>query len=190
MKYIKIPPATIYRLSRYSRKLGLLSREGLEVVSSEKLAAECGVNSAQLRKDLAYFGGFGVRGVGYYTGHLLQHIKNILGLEREWRLGLFGVGNLGQALLHYPNFINHGYRFVAAFDVDPGKIGQTLGAGLEISDLKDITEVVSREPFEIGVITIPAGRAQQVVELAIEAGGKRGFKLCPRYPPGTWRYCR
>lgn len=179
MKYIKIPPATIYRLSRYSRKLSLLSREGLEVVSSEKLAAECGVNSAQLRKDLAYFGEFGVRGVGYYTGHLLQHIKNILGLEKEWRLGLFGVGNLGQALLHYPNFINQGYRFVAAFDVDPGKIGQRLVSGLEISDMKDITEVVSREPFGIGIITTPAGRAQQVVELAIEAGVKGILNFAP-----------
>ncbi|MEW6328093.1 MAG: redox-sensing transcriptional repressor Rex [Thermodesulfobacteriota bacterium] len=179
MKYIKIPPATINRLSIYSRKLGVLIQEGLDVVSSEKLANECGVNSAQLRKDLAYFGEFGVRGVGYYTETLLQHIKKILGLEKEWRLGLFGVGNLGQALLHYPNFVKQGYRFVAAFDVDPAKIGQTIGSGLPISHVKDVAEVINREPFEIGVITTPADQAKRVADLAIRAGVKGLLNFAP-----------
>ncbi len=179
MKYIKIPPAAIHRLSIYSRKLDGFLREGQDIVSSKKLATACGVNSAQLRKDLAYFGEFGVRGVGYHTEHLSKHIKKILGLEKEWRLGLFGVGNLGQALLRYPNFITRGYRFVAAFDVAPAKIRQELESGLTISDVKDIMEVMSKDPFEIGVITTPADQAQRVALLAIAAGVRGLLNFAP-----------
>lgn len=179
MKYIKIPPATIYRLSLYSRKLDALLQEGLEIVSSKELAKACGVNSAQLRKDLAYFGEFGVRGVGYYIKHLLEHIRKILGLVKDWRLGLFGVGNLGQALLRYPNFIKQGYHFVAAFDIDPAKTGQTLAPGLTVSHIKNIVKVINREPFEIGVITTPADQAQAVADLAIAAGIKGLLNFAP-----------
>lgn len=180
MKYTKIPPATIYRLSVYSRKLASLLEEGSDIISSKKLAQVCGVNSAQLRKDLAYFGEFGVRGVGYYTQNLLQNIKQILGLEKDWLLGLFGVGNLGQALLRYPNFIKQGYRFVAAFDVDPIKTGKVFGrSGPVVSNLADLQQVINREPFQIAVIATPADQAQQVADLAIEAGVKGILNFAP-----------
>ncbi len=179
MKYIKIPPATIHRLSIYSRKVNFLVQDGLDVVSSERLAAECGVNSAQLRKDLAYFGEFGVRGVGYYTRSLAQHIRKILGLEQEWRLGLFGVGNLGRALLHYPNFANRGYRFVAAFDVDPGKIGTCFGSGPVVANLEDLSSVIKQSPFEMAVVTTPADQAQQVANLVVKAGIKGILNFAP-----------
>ena len=113
MKFSKIPAATITRLSLYSRNLEELEREDVKVVSSEKLAERCGVNSAQIRKDLAYFGEFGVRGVGYYVRDLLFEIKKILGLNKDWNLGLVGIGNLGSALIAHENFARQGYRFVA-----------------------------------------------------------------------------
>lgn len=179
MKYAKIPPATINRLSIYSRKVSSLCERELGVISSEKLASACGVNAAQLRKDLAYFGEFGVRGVGYYTAELLKNIKQILGCDREWRLGLFGVGNLGQALFRFPNFLKQGYRFVAAFDSSPLKIGQPLGAELTISDVKETAEVVRRQLVEIAIITTPADEAQEVADLVIAAGVKGMLNFAP-----------
>lgn len=177
MKYIKIPPATINRLSTYSRRLANLCDEGLSVVSSERLAAECGVNSAQLRKDLAYFGEFGVRGVGYNTQSLRQNITRILGLDREWRLALFGVGNLGKALLHYANFVKQGYRFVAAFDNDPKKVGTVQEHGITIAHIDDLANV--GVPFDIAVITTPADQAQQVADLAMRHGVKGILNFAP-----------
>jgi hypothetical protein len=121
MKFAKIPMATINRLSIYLRNLDELMINDVEVISSERLAKQCGVNPAQIRKDLAYFGEFGVRGVGYRVKDLYSQIQEILGLNRPWNMALFGVGNLGSALIRHANFLKHGYRFVAAFDVDPEK---------------------------------------------------------------------
>jgi redox-sensing transcriptional repressor len=105
---VKIPSIAITRMSVYARKLELLDQKGVEVVSSVRLADICGINPAQIRKDLAYFGQFGVRGVGYYVKELLSEIGKILGLDKEWRLCLVGVGNLGLALLRHARFANHG----------------------------------------------------------------------------------
>ena len=132
MKFAKIPMATINRLSIYLRNLDELLANDIDVISSEKLAKQCGVNPAQIRKDLAYFGEFGVRGVGYRVEDLNSHIKEILGLNRKWNMALFGVGNLGSALIRHANFLKHGYRFVAAFDVDSAKVGKKLPNGLVI----------------------------------------------------------
>ena len=126
MKFAKIPMATINRLSIYLRNLDELMVNDVEVISSERLAKQCGVNPAQIRKDLAYFGEFGVRGVGYRVKDLYSQIQEILGLNRPWNMALFGVGNLGSALIRHANFLKHGYKFVAAFDVDPEKIDKTL----------------------------------------------------------------
>jgi redox-sensing transcriptional repressor len=114
LKFPKIPTATITRLSRYSRVLEGLAEKDISVISSEKLAQYCKVNSAQIRKDLAYFGEFGVRGVGYVVKELLFEIKKILGLNKIWHLGIIGMGNLGCALIAHSNFPRQGYHFVAA----------------------------------------------------------------------------
>lgn len=179
MKFTKIPLATITRLSLYSRNLESLTREGVSVVSSEKLADRCGVNSAQIRKDLAYFGEFGVRGVGYYVRDLLFEIKRILGLNKSWNLALIGVGNLGTALITHSNFAQHGYQFVAAFDVDPQKVGQTLANGLIISHFNTITEAKERLNIEIGVITTPASTAQEVADRLLEVNIKAILNFAP-----------
>ncbi len=170
MKFAKIPMATISRLSIYTRTLQELLEEEVDVISSERLAKQCAVNPAQIRKDLAYFGEFGVRGVGYRVADLLNQIKEILGLNRSWNLGMVGIGNLGSALIRHANFIRHGYLFKAAFDVDPQKVGRRLPNGLLISHLEEIDEVVRERDVNIGVITTPSSAAQSVANQLVLAG--------------------
>jgi len=118
MKFSKIPTATITRLSIYSRYLEALAQEGVKIIASDKLAQKCGINPAQIRKDLAYFGEFGIRGVGYFVKELLFEIRRILGLNKIWKMALVGIGTLGSALLANRNFIRQGSEFVGVFDVD------------------------------------------------------------------------
>jgi redox-sensing transcriptional repressor len=179
MKFSKIPAATITRLSLYSRNLEELVKEDVKVISSEKLAERCGVNSAQIRKDLAYFGEFGVRGVGYFVRDLLFEIKKILGLNKEWNMGLVGIGNLGSALIAHENFVRQGYRFVAVFDIDPHKIGKKLPNGLLIEHIDRIPEVSSQAGIEIGVVSTPPSRAQDVVNRFIQANVKAILNFAP-----------
>jgi redox-sensing transcriptional repressor len=170
MKFAKIPMATINRLSIYTRTLEELLEEEVDVISSERLAKQCAVNPAQIRKDLAYFGEFGVRGVGYRVTDLLSQIKEILGLNRPWNLGMVGVGNLGSALIRHANFIRHGYVFMAAFDVDPQKVGRRLPNGLVIRHLDEVDEVVKERDVHVGVITTPSSAAQSVANQLVLAG--------------------
>ncbi len=170
MKFAKIPMATISRLSIYSRTLQELMEEEVDVISSERLAKQCAVNPAQIRKDLAYFGEFGVRGVGYRIGDLLNQIKEILGLNRPWNLGMVGVGNLGSALIRHTNFIRHGYVFTAAFDVDPQKVGRRLPNGIVIKHLEEVDEIVKEREVHVGVITTPSSAAQSVANQLVLAG--------------------
>ena len=170
MKYAKIPMATINRLSIYLRNLDELMVNDVEVISSERLAKQCGVNPAQIRKDLAYFGEFGVRGVGYRVKDLYSQIQEILGLNRPWNMALFGVGNLGSALMRHANFLKHGYKFVAAFDVDPEKIDKTLPNGLVIEHVDRFEEVVNERNVEMGIIAVPPASAQSVANQLILAG--------------------
>src|SRR4030066_791781 len=129
MKFSKIPTAPLTRLSIYSRYLEALAQEGVKIIASDKLAQKCGINPAQIRKDLAYFGEFGIRGVGYFVKELLFEIKRILGLNKTWKMALVGIGNLGLALVAHENFVRQGYEFVAVFDVDPAKGGRGLPRG-------------------------------------------------------------
>jgi redox-sensing transcriptional repressor len=168
VKFSKIPTATITRLSRYSRALEELEAQDVKVISSEKLAQYCEVNSAQIRKDLAYFGEFGVRGVGYVVKELLFEIKKILGLNKVWNLGIIGMGNLGCALVGHTNFAKQGYHFVAAFDIDPLKVGKDCPHGFQISPMQDLKRVALERNIEIAVITTPPNRAQEVVNQVVE----------------------
>ncbi|MBW1980868.1 MAG: redox-sensing transcriptional repressor Rex [Deltaproteobacteria bacterium] len=170
MKFAKIPMATINRLSIYLRNLDELMANDIDVISSERLAKQCGVNPAQIRKDLAYFGEFGVRGVGYRVVDLFAEIKEILGLNRQWNMALFGVGNLGSALIRHGNFLKHGYRFVAAFDVDPKKVGKKLPGGLVVEHVDRFEDIVKERNVEIGIIAVPPTSAQSVANQLILAG--------------------
>lgn len=179
MKFSKIPAATITRLSIYSRYLEALAQEGVKIIASDKLAEKCGVNPAQIRKDLAYFGEFGIRGVGYFVKELLFEIKRILGLNKIWKMALVGIGNLGSALLAHQNFIRQGYEFAAVFDVDPAKVGRRLPSGQVIHHLDELGQVVKEQDIEIGVIATPADRAQDVAQRLIDSGVKAILNFAP-----------
>ena len=173
LKYQKIPEATIRRLSRYSRCLEEMERAGEGVVSSAQLANLCMVNAAQVRKDLAYFGEFGIRGVGYYVKDLLSNIKKILGSNKEWKMAVVGIGNLGSALLSYKDFLKQNYKIVAAFDIDPpkviGRVSEKLGKPVDVLHVNRLKEVAKERKIEIGLITTPPTEAQGVADLLVEA---------------------
>lgn len=165
----KIPKATITRLSLYYRQLELLEFDGYRMVSSDKLAWLCEVNPAQVRKDLGYFGEFGVRGVGYDVRDLKHQIMRILAVNREWNMGIAGIGNLGSALLQHQNFSARGFNFVAAFDTDTAKIGRILPSGLVVKDIVDLIDTAEELEIQIGVITTPPTVAQAVADRFLDA---------------------
>jgi len=183
LKRAKISEATIRRLSRYSRCLEEMEQEKEKVVSSAQLAKKCTVNAAQVRKDLAYFGEFGIRGVGYYVKDLYQDIRTILGLNKEWRLAVVGVGNLGSSLLAYKDFLKQNYKIVAAFDIDPpkviGRVSEKMGKPVEILHINRIKEVAKERNIEIGLITTPPSEAQNAANMLIEAEVKGILNFAP-----------
>src|SRR6266567_1737629 len=125
-KIPRIPEMTVRRLSVYTRCLQQLEEDGIKTISSQELAERFSLNSAQVRKDLAYFGEFGVRGIGYYVSGLKAELQRILGLDREWAVVLVGFGNLGSALFHYKGFTRQGFKVVAIVDENPTKIGREV----------------------------------------------------------------
>lgn len=164
-----IPRATIERLSVYLEILAHLKAEGTEVVSSEQIAVASKSNASQIRKDLAYFGEFGVRGVGYYVKDLMQSITSSLGIDREWRAVLVGIGNMGRALLNHKAITARGYRIVGAFDSDPAKIGTYIDH-IEICDIARLPDMVHELNAEIGIIATPPDKAQAAAEYVVKAG--------------------
>lgn len=178
MKSEHIPKATIKRLAMYVQVLESLKREGSQVVSSEHLARACNVNPSQIRKDLAYFGEFGVRGVGYYVQDLITSIKQALGVDRMWRCALVGVGNLGKALLRHREFKYRGFDIVGAFDCDPFKIGEEV-SGLEVVCTRRLKDAAKDLNIEIGLITTPPDRAQRACNFLVEAGIKGIINFAP-----------
>ncbi|MFH0792951.1 MAG: redox-sensing transcriptional repressor Rex [bacterium] len=165
----RIPKAVIKRLSLYSRILKTLETKKVEKVSSKELGEALGLNSAQVRKDLAYFGQFGVPGFGYYVDDLRSNIKRILRTDREVRLGLVGVGNLGQALLAYGGFPRQGFRIVAAFDSDKRKVGSVRN-GVQIYDIADLQSRLKALGIDIVILAVPAEVAQEVCDKIAACG--------------------
>jgi len=187
VKESKIPDATIERIALYARPLERLLEKGEQLVSSENLALLCNVNPAQVRKDLSYFGEFGVRGIGYDVLDLLKEIRKILVSDREWKMGIVGIGNLGMALVENANFAKRGYKFVAAFEVDPQKIGKKLPCGLIIQSVEKLKTLTQELGIEVGVIATQPSQAQAVADMLIESGIKAILNFSPvqlRQPKG------
>lgn len=174
----RIPRATIHRLATYVQVLEAMLRNGVTVISSGPLAEACDVNASQVRRDLAYFGEFGVRGVGYNVQDLIAAIRNSLGVDREWRVGLVGIGNLGRALLHYNEFRHRGFNIVRAFDSDPAKLGQQV-YGLEVLSTDRIKAEVQAGAIELGILTTPPEHAQVAASLLAEAGVRGILNFAP-----------
>jgi len=178
MKVEKISELTTNRLSVYLRCLNALAAEGTKTVSSDKLAVQFHLNSAQIRKDLAYFGEFGVRGVGYYVESLRDHLTKILGLTKEHRVAIIGAGRLGTALTDYYGFTQSNFTVAALFDSDPKKIGQKVG-DVEIFDIKNFAAVAKKDNIDVAVIAVPAQFAQGVLEQITKAGIKAVMNFAP-----------
>ncbi len=177
---------TTNRLSVYLRCLNQLESAGVETISSQALAEQFRLNAAQIRKDLAYFGEFGVRGVGYYVKDLKRNLRQILGLDRKLRVAVMGAGNLGLARADYPGFRREGFEIVAMFDVADGKIGDQSRSGVPIHDLKDLKKIVRKERIDIAVIAVPAESAQHVLDQVVAAGIKAVLNFSPgslKVPP-------
>ena len=164
-----IPNAVVNRLSLYLRELQHLLNDGNETISSSQLGQRLGFTDAQVRKDLAHFGHFGHPGIGYRCQELVQEIRRILGTDRQWRVALVGVGNLGRALLGYRGFGKQGFRIVAAFDVDPEEVGRSI-EGVEVHHLDRLAELLKQEDIELGMVAVPAPHAQGVADKMVAAG--------------------
>ncbi|MFZ5942746.1 MAG: redox-sensing transcriptional repressor Rex [Bacillota bacterium] len=178
MKTLKIPEATIIRLSVYSRYLTQLDKKGVTNISSGEIAEGVGGSPAQVRKDLAYFGEFGTRGVGYNVKDLNQHIVKILGLNKNWRVIIVGAGNLGSALTQYKGFRERGFEVVAVFDNDLNKVGLTLN-GIPIYAVSKLNEIVRDKQIDIGILAVPSSYAQDVADGMVESGIKAILNFAP-----------
>jgi len=174
----KIAESTVRRLSLYLRFLEEFEEQGMETVSSEALASRGGTTSAQVRKDLSFFGSFGKRGLGYSVGELVRRLREILGLGRTYRVAMIGAGKIGSALVHYRGFKQRGFEIVAIFDADASKVGRNWN-GLTVRDAKELEAELRRQPVEIAVIVTPADAAQAVADKVVALGVKAILNFAP-----------
>jgi redox-sensing transcriptional repressor len=164
-----LPEATVARLPEYLRALHAIADSGVDVVSSEDLAAQAGVNSAKLRKDLSYLRSNGTRGVGYDIAQLTSKIEHVLGLHQHRAVALVGVGNLGHALAGYDGFGSRGFHIAALFDADPRRVGERIN-GMVVHHVDHLAAVVLKEQIAIAVIATPAHAAQKVADALVGCG--------------------
>lgn len=174
----KISDSAVRRLSHYLRFLDQFEMEGRFTVSSEDLAAAGGMTPAQIRKDLSHFGSFGKRGLGYPVAELRARLSAILGLDRSWRVCLVGAGRLGAALQQYDGFRRRGFEIVAVFDTDPKKVGRRWGP-LTVEDVAAMDRAVASRAIEIGIVTTPAGGAQESADRLARAGVRAILNFAP-----------
>jgi redox-sensing transcriptional repressor len=174
----KIADSTVRRLSAYLRFLEDFEGRGLATISSEELAKRGGTTSAQVRKDLSFFGSFGKRGLGYSVPELKKELREILGLGREWRVVIVGAGKIGAALAQYRGFKQRGFLILRAYDSNPAKIG-TVVEGMSVSDIAQLEKDFARDVPDIVVLTVPAEAAQSVLDRVVKAGVKAVLNFAP-----------
>lgn len=177
-----IPEVVVLRLPEYLRALEQLANEGVYLVSSQELGERLQVTPAQIRKDLSYFGHFGKQGKGYDIKRLTGELRRILGLDREWKLAVVGIGNLGRALLRYGGFAQQGFKVVAAFDNSPRVIGRKIGP-VVVQDVSELPNAIRAQGVDIAVVAVPAAAAQEAVDRLVQAG----VRAILNYAPGTLR---
>jgi redox-sensing transcriptional repressor len=174
----KIAESTVRRLSLYLRFLEEFDEEGIATVSSEELAARGGTTSAQVRKDLSFFGSFGKRGLGYAVPELVARLRSILGLGHRYRVAMIGAGKMGSALVQYGGFRQRGFDTVSIFDADPAKIG-TQWNGLTVQNVSELETNLARHPVDIAVLVTPAEAAQSVADRLVRVGVKAILNFAP-----------
>jgi redox-sensing transcriptional repressor len=174
----RIADSTVRRLSAYLRFLEDFESRGLLTISSDELAKRGGTTSAQVRKDLSFFGSFGKRGLGYSVPELAGRLREILGLGREWRVVIVGAGKIGAALAQYRGFRQRGFTILAAYDNNPDKIGRTF-EGIAVRDIAQLEQDIDREHPDIVVLTVPGDEAQAVLDRVVKAGVKAILNFAP-----------
>jgi len=174
----RIADSTVRRLSAYLRFLEDFEGRGLTTISSEELAKRGGTTSAQVRKDLSFFGSFGKRGLGYSVPELSKQLRDILGLGREWRVVIIGAGKIGAALAQYRGFRQRGFVILRAYDSNPEKIGRTV-EGMAVSDISQIERDFAREQPDIVVLAVPGEAAQRILDRVVKTGVKAVLNFAP-----------
>ncbi len=177
-KKLSIPAATVPRLSQYLRKLQEVQSRGVTTISSRQLADEVGTNPAQIRKDLSYFGEFGIRGVGYDVDRLIAELKKCLGLNRSWNVIIIGSGKLGTALALYRGFQRQGFNLIGMFDADSNVIGKDRGAGA-VLPITDLEKFLTGNEVHIAIVTTPSAAAQTVIDRVVAAGVPSVLNFAP-----------
>ena len=175
---VNISKSTIDRLPLYFRTLRLAQDEGIDIISSDELGRQLGITPEQIRKDLASFGQFGKKGVGYYVNELKRNVGEILGLNNHWNIAVVGIGHLGAALANYQNFVSLGFNLVALFDQDPKVIVKTVNH-VTVEDIRNVKAIVKERNIQIGIIAVPAAFAQGVADKLVDAGVKGIWNFAP-----------
>ena len=174
----KVAESTVRRLSLYLRFLEEFEEQGIETVSSGALASRGSTTSAQVRKDLSFFGSFGKRGLGYPVPELANRLREILGLKQRYQVGMIGAGKIGSALVQYRGFRQRGFDIVAIYDSDPAKIGRQWN-GLTIQDIDLLESEFARHPLDMAVLVTPAEPAQGVTDRLVKLGVKAILNFAP-----------
>ncbi|MGZ9584079.1 redox-sensing transcriptional repressor Rex [Paenibacillus marinisediminis] len=185
MKAMKISEAVVRRLPLYLRHLMELKQREVLTISSQDLGQKLDLNPAQIRKDLAYFGDFGRKGIGYDVSYLIEQIRHILKLDLKIQVGLVGAGKLGQALCNYTTYLQDNMKIVAVFDAHPDKVGTALN-NLIVQPMDQLIDTVKSKGIRIGIITVPALEAQHVADQFVEAGVEAILNFAPvilKVPP-------
>jgi redox-sensing transcriptional repressor len=172
------PDIVVSRLPIYLRALTRMSGEGQEITSSHELGKRLGISSAQIRKDLSHFGEFGKQGTGYKIKDLIEQLRRILKVEREWDVALVGAGAIGHALAHYNGFADRGFRICMIFDNDPAKIG-THVHGFEVFDVATVSEKIAADRIALAMVAVPAEAAQEVTDALVNAGVRGILNYAP-----------
>ena len=167
MDPFQVPEVVVLRLPLYVRVLTHILDDGTDVVSSQQLGSRLQMTPAQIRKDLSYFGRFGKQGRGYDVRFLLNELRQILRLDRQWTACLVGVGRLGRAIINYPGFTPEGFQIIAAFDADQEQVGDSIG-GLKVQPMSDLARTVASLDIAIGIVAVPGAQAQSVIDQLVE----------------------
>lgn len=173
-----IPDIVIGRLPLYLRALRRLQQEEKTVTSSHELGRRLDISSAQIRKDLSHFGGFGKQGTGYRTEYLIDKLQEVLQINQEWMVAVVGAGNLGIAISHYRGFQDRGFRIAHLFDVSPQKIGQRIGEFV-VQPVASLREIIRCEGIKIAMLAVPAKDAQTVADQLVDAGVQAILNYAP-----------
>ena len=173
-----IPDIVIGRLPLYLRALTRLRQEGKLVTSSHELGRRLDISSAQIRKDLSHFGGFGKQGTGYQIEFLIERLQAVLQVNQEWMVAVIGAGNLGSAISHYRGFQDRGFRIAHLFDISPDKVGQRIGAFV-VLPVSEMSETIRKDGIKIAMLAVPAEHAQTVADQLVEAGVKAILNYAP-----------